>query len=142
MRRQRLELYSLPDYKPRLGKHNDYGFDPLEQQSRTYTGMGHDINVHDQWAVESQGPIHDRRREHLGYTDKGIALYRLILLDAIARAGRGERPLMVLTPAEAERLSGPATVDGIGPTEGWERYWQETDAARRHGAPWHADLPA
>jgi nitrite reductase/ring-hydroxylating ferredoxin subunit len=142
MRRQRLELYSLPDYKPRLGKHNDYGFDPLEQQSRTYTGMGHDINVHDQWAVESQGPIHDRRREHLGYTDKGIALYRLILLDAIERAGRGERPLMVLTQAEAERLSGPATVDGIGPTEGWERYWQETDAARRHGAPWHADLPA
>ena len=51
MRRQRLELYTLPDYKPRLGRHNDYGFDPLEQQSRTYTGMGHDINVHDQWAV-------------------------------------------------------------------------------------------
>jgi hypothetical protein len=27
MRRQRLELYELPDYNPRKNKHNDYGFD-------------------------------------------------------------------------------------------------------------------
>jgi phthalate 4,5-dioxygenase oxygenase subunit len=32
--------------------------------------MGDDINVHDQWAVESQGAIQDRTREHLGSTDK------------------------------------------------------------------------
>ncbi|HKC32995.1 MAG TPA: hypothetical protein VKC16_05990, partial [Xanthobacteraceae bacterium] len=28
MRRQRLELYELPDYVPRKNKTNDYGFDP------------------------------------------------------------------------------------------------------------------
>jgi nitrite reductase/ring-hydroxylating ferredoxin subunit len=142
MRRQRLELYTLPDYVPRLNRRNNYGFDAAEQQSRTYTGMGHDINVHDQWAVESQGAIHDRRREHLGYTDKGIALYRRLLLDAIERAVRGERPLMALAPAEAQQITGPATVDGIGPSDGWERYWREADAERRKGASWAAGAAA
>lgn len=53
MREQRLKLYTLPDYRPRVGRANDYGFDPYEQASKTYTGMGDDINVHDQWAIES-----------------------------------------------------------------------------------------
>ncbi len=60
MRDQRLELYELPDYKSRKNRSNDYGFDPHEQASATYTGMGGDINVHDQWAVESMGAIQDR----------------------------------------------------------------------------------
>ena len=51
MREQRLELYELPDYISRKNKSNDYGFDPHEQETTTYTGMGADINVHDQWAV-------------------------------------------------------------------------------------------
>ena len=34
---------------------------------RVALGMGEeDINVHDQWAVESMGAIQDRTREHLG----------------------------------------------------------------------------
>ena len=55
MRRQRLELYELPDYIPRKNKSNDYGFDPHEQEHETFTGMGADINVHDQWACEFDG---------------------------------------------------------------------------------------
>jgi hypothetical protein len=136
MRDQRLALYTLPDYKPRLNKANNYGFDAAEQRNQTYTGMGHDINVHDQWAVESQGIIQDRTREHLGTSDKGIALYRRILVEAIEQAGRGERPLMVLDAAEAAQVRGPATVDGIGPKDDWVRFWQEIDARRRQGAPW------
>lgn len=136
MRDQRLELYTLPDYRPRLNKSNNYGFDAAEQRTRTYTGMGHDINVHDQWAVESQGAIQDRTREHLGTSDKGIALYRRILVEAIEQAGRGERPLMVLDAAEATQWRGPATVDGIGPTASLAQFWQEIDARRRQSAPW------
>ena len=34
MRRQRLQLYELPDYVPRKNKSNDYGFDPHEQAAR------------------------------------------------------------------------------------------------------------
>jgi len=100
--------------------------------------MGTDINVHDQWAIESQGPIHDRTRETLGYSDTAIALYRRILLDAIAGARRGERPLMVLTQEEAARLRGPAAIDGIGPTDAWQQYWRDADAERRKTASWSA----
>jgi nitrite reductase/ring-hydroxylating ferredoxin subunit len=136
MRAQRLQLYTLPDYKPRIGRHNDYGFDPDEQARQTYTGMGFDINVHDQWAVESQGAIHDRTREHLGYSDKVIIANRKLLLGAIEQVARGERPLMVLDTAEAARINGPFTLDGIGPTERWSAYWQEAEAKRRASASW------
>jgi hypothetical protein len=136
MRRQRLELYTLPDYKPRIGRHNDYGFDPAEQANQTYTGMGADINVHDQWAVESQGPIHDRTREHLGYSDKVIIANRRLLLAALEQVERGERPLMVLDAGAAARLRGPVTLDGIGPTARWTAYWQEAEAKRRASSSW------
>jgi phthalate 4,5-dioxygenase oxygenase subunit len=140
MREQRLQLYTLPDYRPRLNKGNNYGFDAAEQQTRTYTGMGDDINVHDQWAVESQGAIHNRTREHLGQTDKGIALYRRILLEAIEQAGKGEPPPMVLSPAQAAAMRGPASIDCIGPAAGWEAHWQEIDARHRRLASWRAEL--
>jgi nitrite reductase/ring-hydroxylating ferredoxin subunit len=138
MRRQRLELYTLPDYKPRLGRANDYGYSKDEQQNRTYTGMGDDINLHDQWAVESQGSIQDRTREHLGQSDKGVVAYRKILLAAIRQVGRGERALMELDAEAARLITGPSTMDGIGPTDDWERYWRAVDARRRDGAPWAA----
>jgi hypothetical protein len=136
MREQRLALYELPDYRSRKNRSNDYGFDPHEQAHATYTGMGEDINVHDQWAVESMGRIQDRTREHLGQSDKAIIAYRKRLVEAIGQAERGERPLMVLDAAAAAAMRGPATMDGIGPTEGWERYWQDVDARRRRAAPW------
>jgi phthalate 4,5-dioxygenase len=136
MRRQRLELYQLPDYIPRKNKSNDYGFDPHEQEHATFTGMGADINVHDQWACESMGPIQDRTKEHLGQSDKAISAYRRLLRGAIEQAGSGGRPLMVLDQAAASRITGPAAIDGIGPTEGWQLYWQKTDAARRQASSW------
>jgi hypothetical protein len=141
MRRQRLELYELPDYRPRVSRHNDYGYDPAEQQRRTYTGMGTDINVHDQWAVESQGRIHDRRREYLGTTDVAIVAYRRMLLRAIAQAQRGERPIMVLDQAEAERMRGPVAFDGIGPPDARRSYWREADCKRRLASSWAAGRP-
>jgi phenylpropionate dioxygenase-like ring-hydroxylating dioxygenase large terminal subunit len=142
MRNQRLELYELPEYRPRINRSNGYGFNPAEQQSRTYSGMGFDINVHDQWAVESQGRIHDRTREYLASSDKAIVAYRRLLLRAIEQAGRGERPLMVLGEAEAQQMLGPVAVDGIGPSDGWRDYWRETDRRRRQGSAWAARLPA
>src|SRR5262249_58706753 len=56
MRRQRLELYELPEYTPRKNKNNLYGFDPHEQEHDTFTGMGAGSNVHHQRACESTGP--------------------------------------------------------------------------------------
>jgi phthalate 4,5-dioxygenase len=138
MRAQRLQVYELPDYRSRKNRRNDYGFDPHEQQHKTYTGMGEDINVHDQWAVESQGAIQDRTREHLGLTDKAIVAFRMLLLAALKQVTAGERVLMELDDAAAARINGPATMDGIGPADDWERYWQGVDERRRNGAPWRS----
>ena len=142
MRRQRLALYELPDYIPRKNKSNDYGFDPHEQEQETYTGMGTDINVHDQWACESMGPIQDRTREHLGQSDKAITAYRRILRGAIEAAGNGGKPLMVLDAPTAAKIIGPAAIDGIGPSEDWQGYWRRTDAARREASGWAAGREA
>jgi phenylpropionate dioxygenase-like ring-hydroxylating dioxygenase large terminal subunit len=141
MRDQRLELYTLPHYKSRKNKSNDYGFDPHEQLTQTYTGMGHDINVHDQWAVESMGPIQNRTREHLGTSDKGIVQYRRMLKQEIEKVAAGGKPMLFLDAAHARSIQGPATMDGIGPTQSWESYWMEVDVNRRRAAPWAAPVP-
>ena len=136
MRRQRLALYDLPDYVPNRNKRNDYGFDPHEQESETFTGMGADINVHDQWACESMGAIQDRTQEHLGTSDKAIVAYRKLLRGALDQTAKGETPIMVLDKQAAARVTGPAAVDGIGPTDDWQGYWQKSEADKRSGAAW------
>jgi phenylpropionate dioxygenase-like ring-hydroxylating dioxygenase large terminal subunit len=136
MRAQRLKTYPAPDYKPIFSRENAWGFSADEQRSKTFTGMGFDINIHDQWACESQGRIQDRTREHLGSTDKGIVLYRRILLDAIRRNQAGEKPPMVLDAQAAREVTGPPAVDGIGPSDRLEEYWQDFDANRRRKSAW------
>jgi phenylpropionate dioxygenase-like ring-hydroxylating dioxygenase large terminal subunit len=136
MRRQRLELYELPDYVPRKNKSNNYGFDPHEQAHDTYTGMGADINVHDQWACESMGEIADRTQEHLGTSDKAIAAYRRMLRTAIDAVEKGAQPPITFDAAAAAKMTGPAAIDGIGPIEDWQGYWQKTDATKRNSASW------
>jgi hypothetical protein len=98
--------------------------------------MGADINVHDQWACESMGTIQDRTREHLGQQDKAITAYRRLLRQAIDEARHGRRPLMVLDPDSAPKLTGPAAIDGIGPTGDWQGYWQKMDVAKRQASAW------
>jgi hypothetical protein len=136
MRRQRLALYELPDYVPRKNKSNRYGFDPHEQAHSTFTGMGADINVHDQWACESMGVIQDRGKEHLGQSDKAISAYRRLLRSAIEAAGNGGRPLMMLDADGAAQMTGPAAIDGIGPSDEWQGYWRKTDEIRRKASSW------
>ena len=98
--------------------HNDWGFDAPSSRRQTYTGMGLDINVHDQWAVESQGRIQDRTREHLGTTDKAIIANRRLLLRRSTRCGNGEHAADVARPERAAALRGPVAIDGMGPTDG------------------------
>ena len=136
MRTQRLKTYPAPDYKPIFSRENAWGFSADEQRAETFTGMGFDINIHDQWACESQGRIQDRTKEHLGSTDKGIVLYRRILLDAIRRNQAGEKPPMVLDAQAAREITGPPAVDGIGPSDRLEEYWQDFDANRRRKSAW------
>jgi phthalate 4,5-dioxygenase oxygenase subunit len=132
MRAQRLKEHRLPDYAPLKNKRNNYGFDPEEQQTETYTGMGMDINVHDQWAVESPGPIFDRTREHLGKTDVAIIKYRRMLRAAIAALKDGkEDALPMRNGTDPATLYGPISNDTIGDKEQWREVSAKSDAARR-----------
>jgi hypothetical protein len=135
MREQRLATYELPDYKSRRNKRNDYGFDPHEQATATYTGMGMDINVHDQWAVESMGAIQDRTKEHLGYSDQIITAARRMIFRAIDDVTEGRDPPLT---KDADKISGPTTIDAVGPVVGRDEYWQSLEAERRRATPWLA----
>jgi hypothetical protein len=95
--------------------------------------MGFDINIHDQFACESQGQIADRTKENLGTTDKGIVLYRRLLLDAIRKNEAGETPLGLEKPGD---FTGPPAIDGIGPTGGMDEYWKDADDSRRKKSGW------
>jgi hypothetical protein len=143
MRNQRLNAISLPDYVPKSGRHNNWGFSAEEQNTRTYLGMGeNDINVHDQWACESMGPIQDRTREHLGTSDVAVMANRRNLIKAIDDVEAGKLPLGFAQPEVAGLRFGPDTVDGIAPAKDWESWWQQEVIKKRIGAPWNASLDA
>ena len=146
MRQQRLAHMTLPDYVPIHGRHDQWNFNPDEQRTRTYLGMGEeDINLHDQWAVESMGAIADRTREHLGTSDKVIMANRRVLLKAIATVQQGGTPPMALTPEQAATLTGPDTMDCIAPAAQWQDHWQQAARAKRAAAAWlqpQANTPA
>ncbi|MDJ0958896.1 MAG: aromatic ring-hydroxylating dioxygenase subunit alpha [Arenicellales bacterium] len=142
MRDQRLALYQLPDYVPNKNKRNNYGYDPNEQDTRTYTGMGLDINVHDQWAVESMGSIQDRSKEHLAKSDKAIVQYRKILRTAIAQVTEGSDRDLPLTGQQQtlSAVKGPIAIDTIAAKEEWQTAWRDSDAQRRAACAWDASL--
>ncbi|QPM92455.1 aromatic ring-hydroxylating dioxygenase subunit alpha [Pseudooceanicola algae] len=141
MRAQRLKEHRLPDYAPLKNQSNHYHFDPEEQKSLTYTGMGMDINVHDQWAVESMGAIQDRTREHLGRGDAAIIRYRLMLRKAIKalETGKPER-LPMQDRQETPAIVGPLSNDAIADSDDWLAASLASDIERRKAAPWNATV--
>jgi phenylpropionate dioxygenase-like ring-hydroxylating dioxygenase large terminal subunit len=137
LREQRLGGVTLPDYRPVRNRANNWGFDPREQRDLTYTGMGLDINVHDQWAVESMGAIQDRTVEHLGVSDRAVTANRRLLLRSIRAFASGQSTPGLPRDDEAARsLTGPLAVDTIAPSTGWEEHWREREAERRSASPW------
>ena len=53
------------------------------------------INAQDQMAWETQGPISDRSKEHLAYSDRGVVLLRRVLSEQIDRVQQGLDPMGV-----------------------------------------------
>ena len=141
MREQRLKEHVLPSYAPKKNKRNNYGYDPEEQERETYTGMGLDINVHDQWAVESMGAIQDRTEEHLGKTDVAIIRYRRMLRAAISAVKEGrERDLPMQGGLDVGGIFGPISNDSIAQDGDWQKAAGEADDARRSRCPWDASV--
>jgi hypothetical protein len=141
MREQRLREHRLPDYAPLKNRSNDYHYDPEEQARLTYTGMGLDINVHDQWAVEGMGRIQDRTQEHLGRSDVAIIRYRRMLRRAITALEEGEETaLPMLGGAAVGRMVGPLSNDAIADSANWQNASWQADLARRAACPWDASV--
>ncbi|GAA6202756.1 aromatic ring-hydroxylating dioxygenase subunit alpha [Aquicoccus sp. SU-CL01552] len=141
MREQRLKEHRLPDYAPLKNQANNYHYDPEEQKSLTYTGMGMDINVHDQWAVESMGAIQDRTREHLGRGDAAIIRYRLMLRKAIKAIETGhEERLPMQDRQDTPQIVGPLSNDSIAESDDWLAASVAADMERRRAAPWDATV--
>ena len=76
---------------------------------------------------------HRRTKENLGTTDKGIVLYRRLLLDSIRKVEAGQVPPGL---EKADALTGPPAIDGVGPTSKMDEYWKECDAERRKKSAW------
>lgn len=142
MREQRLEAITLPDYKPIRNRDNNYEFSHEEQMTETYTGLGKDINVHDQMAVEGQGYIYDRSNEQLSASDRAIVTYRRMIMEAIDGVTEGQNPDLLLTDNAEVESRGPIPMDGIGPTGDWEKFWADSIADMRAASPWAKDMTA
>src|SRR5258708_20560511 len=67
------------NYVPLRNKVNDYLIDRKLQKTRSYTGIK-GVSEQDAAVQDSQGPIADRSREHLGPTDLGIIHFRNLVL--------------------------------------------------------------
>ncbi|NDH71687.1 MAG: aromatic ring-hydroxylating dioxygenase subunit alpha [Rhodobacteraceae bacterium] len=140
MREQRLQEHTVPDYAPRKNAENNYNYDPREQKFETYTGMGLDINVHDQWAVEGMGPIQDRTQEHLGRSDVAIIRYRRMLRQAIADLLSHKLDQLPMKDYATGKIKGPLSNDAITKTSNWEKASQAADFDRRNLCPWDASI--
>ena len=140
MREQRLKEHMLPDYAPLKNAENNYHYDPNEQANKTYTGMGLDINVHDQWAVEGMGPIQDRTQEHLGRSDVAIIRYRRILRKAIADFQGRRTDALLMKDLSAAHIKGPLSNDSITKTSDWQQASHAADMERRNLCPWDASI--
>jgi len=101
--------------------------------------MGMDINVHDQWAVESQGRIRDRRLENLATTDKAIGAHRQLIFQAINKLASDDPDLATfLSDLPPRDIHGPAALDAVAVTDDYEALWREKDAERRAACAWDA----
>jgi phenylpropionate dioxygenase-like ring-hydroxylating dioxygenase large terminal subunit len=81
-----LSLHAEVDssYVPLRNLRNEYEIDRQAQKTTSYTGIT-GVSEQDAAIQDSQGPVQDRTREHLGPTDAGIVAFRRMLL-ANARA--------------------------------------------------------
>jgi hypothetical protein len=95
-------------------------------KTKTFSGIGEYFPAQDAWAVETQGPIHDRSREHLGTSDVCIISARRLLLDAIRAVEHGNDPPHVIRKAEQNDMSDIQVVSAILPAEtDYRKDWRE-----------------
>ena len=136
MRAEKLKTYEVPGYAPRRNMENRYGFSAGEQLTGTYAGVGYDFNIHDTMILEGQGPIQDRSRENLAYTDMAIIAARKMLTEALD----GGIPLPV--DGCAARYDHLVSIDVVAPAGAWQDAWIAKQLDRRARSGWAGGIPA
>jgi hypothetical protein len=113
MRSSARRLIPPPTVRRRkIGRHNDWGFNPEEQRTRTFLrhGRGRASTCTTSGPWRAWAPIQDRTREHLGTSDK------VIMANRTHAARRPSRPCRPAAPppfgadpaqAAAEQAGGP-----------------------------------
>jgi phthalate 4,5-dioxygenase oxygenase subunit len=79
------------NYVPLRNKGNDYLIDRKLQKTKSYTGIK-GVSEQDAAVQDSQGPIADRTREHLGPTDLGILHFRKLVMECARALQQGHAP--------------------------------------------------
>ena len=122
-------------YRSPRNAQNRYLQDRQEMKATTFAGVGRNFYDQDLLAVEAQGRIMDRSREHLGTTDRPIILMRRQLLKAVEDVRQGRDPLLVEREGQPNALQDlivrantlPASIDVRG---GWWRAGTTADQSR------------
>ena len=94
----------------------------------TFLGMGFNFYDHDRFAVESQGDISDRTREHLGASDRAVIAMRRLMFRTIEDLQDGEVPTL-------------SASNGVDPVADLVVVSQKVPAATENKAVWREFRP-
>lgn len=104
------------DYRRLRNLSNDYLIDREYQRTTSFSGIKAAIPAEqDGCATETMGPIYDRTREHLGYSDKTIVGLRRLLLDAVRAVQGGAAPPHVVRDVALNDFSRLRSLKGLFP---------------------------
>jgi len=105
------------DYRRVRNVGNDYLQDREYQRNVSYSGIKAVIPAEqDGCATESMGPIYDRTKEHLGYSDKTIIALRNMLLKALKAVQEGGEPPHIIRDAKTNDFSRLRSLKGVFPS--------------------------
>ena len=97
-------------YVPVRNKANDYLLDRKAQRTSSYMGVK-GLSEQDAAVQDSQGPIVDRTKEHLGATDLGIQHFRKMVMDQARDLQNGIEPPAASRPERYAVRSGACITD-------------------------------
>ena len=124
----------LIENRYRRNKRNRYMQDRELMKTANFSGMGDHHGAQDAFATETQGPIHDRSREHLGTSDACIVAARRQLLSGVAAVQAGRDPLHVIRDPARNDMSHIVVVSEVVPPDTdhkdlWKKWVQKPHAA-------------
>jgi phthalate 4,5-dioxygenase oxygenase subunit len=109
----------------RRNKQNRYLQDRELMKTANFSGMGDHHGAQDAFATETQGPIHDRSREHLGTSDTCIVAARRQLLAAVAAVQAGREPIHVIRdPAQNDMSQIVVVSEVVAADVDYRNFWR------------------